>query len=204
MPQLQSTPIAIERLDSSERLDAAFAAGLVEVYRDVFAESPSCHDSPLERIQRMWQQHYESDSKILIAKDLGKAIAFAATVPFPRAYLNGTTAVTDGGETVTIDEKLCGDRLGIDPFQAWYLADIGTHRAYRARGIATALWRETLCWLPEDAPIVLRVTQAKQNAVRLYQSWGFELVGLSQYPQYKKINGHLEIEPKHVMVYYRK
>ncbi len=204
MPQLQSTPIAIERLDSRERLDAAFAVGLVELYRDVFAEPPSCHNSPLERIQWMWQQHYESGSKILVATDLGKAIAFAATVLFPRAYLNGTSAVSDAGETVTLDEKWCSDRLGIDPRKAWYLADIGTHPGYRQRGIATALWRETLCCLPEDAPIVLRVTQAKQNAVRLYRSWGFELVGLSQYPQYKKLNGQLEIEPKHVMVYHRK
>lgn len=204
MPQLQSTPIVIKRLHSSEHLNAAFVGGLVELYRDVFAEPPSCHNSPLERIQVMWQQHYEREGKILVATDLGKTIAFAATVPFPRACLNGTSAITDEGETVTLDEKWCADRLGRDPLQLWYLADIGTHRAYRAQGIATALWRETLCWLPEDASIVLRVTQAKQNAVRLYQSWGFELVGLSQYPQYKKLNGHLEIEPKDVMVYYRK
>ncbi|MCT7952961.1 GNAT family N-acetyltransferase [Ancylothrix sp. C2] len=199
-----NTVSKIYHLTTPEELSTLLDSELTKLYFKCFAEPPSNQDNSVDKIKAMFSRHYESGGLILVANQDNRTVGFCATVPFPKSSLFSAEAVTATNQTVISDDNFCRQHLNIEAGAAWYLADIGTDSEYRGQGIATELFKTTLSLLPAGTPIFLRVTQAKTNAIRLYQSWGFKLLGLSQYPLYKKLSGQMEVESKFIMLYENK
>ena len=199
-----NTSIKIHNLTTPEELSTILDFELTKLYFNCFAEPPSNQDNTADKIKAMFSRHYKSGGLILVANHNNKTVGFCATVPFLKSALFSAEAVTSANQTIVIDDNFCRQHLNIEAGAAWYLADIGTDSEYRHQGIATELFKTTVSLLPVGTPIFLRVTQAKTNAIRLYQSWGFKLLGLSQYPLYKKLSGQMEVESKFIMLYENK
>lgn len=199
-----NTVSKIYLITTPDELSSLLDSELAKLYFKCFAEPPSNQDNSAEKIKTMFSRHYESGGLILIADQNNKTVGFCATVSFPKSSLYCAEAVTNTNQILFIDDNFCRQHLNIEAGSAWYLADIGTDSEYRHQGIATELFKTTVSLLPMGTPIFLRVTQAKTNAIRLYQSWGFKLLGLSQYPLYKKLSGQMEVESKFIMLYKNK
>ncbi|MEB3830113.1 GNAT family N-acetyltransferase [Phormidium sp. CCY1219] len=171
---------------------------LVALYRAAFAEPPSCQWWTRRSVAEMFDRYFQTGT-VLGAFENERAIAFAVVQPLACASIIGQpTWIETEQQWRRLDWEFLA-QFGLSPDCA-YLADLCVAATHRRQGIATELVRLGLRQYPEK-PMLLRVSECKTEAIRLYEKLGFvELPGLEQQPEYQHTDGTLKAEPKLLMV----
>lgn len=136
-----------------------FEEGLISLYQKVFAGPPYFEQFDEAEVNAYFED-YLAKGKVLIARDKGKIVGFAAAYPFV--------------EESTIRTILT--KKEISPDVCSYIAELGVDPESRGNSIGQALIEELLLELPDDKMPVLRTNIDNIIAQRLYQRIGFYVI----------------------------
>jgi len=136
-----------------------FEEGLISLYQKIFADFPYFEQFDEAEVDAYFED-YLSNGKVLIARDKGKIVGFAAAYPFVEE------PIVRG---ILIKQK-------INPDDCSYIAELGVDSESRGNGIGQALIEELLLELPNDKNPVLRTNINNEVAQKLYQRLGFYII----------------------------
>ncbi len=181
---------------NSEHQISQYLPQLIELYKSVFSEPPEYQVWSSEKLQEFFDS-YLHNGHLFVAFDLEhNPIAFCAIVPFIKTKVWGSQ-VSNGKLTYTLNQNLLQERFGIDPYNAWYIADLIVDAQYRRQGLATELIKSAISG---REPVILRVSRVREGAIALYKKLGFQPLDLFQNASYKQTNGEVKTFEKMLMI----
>ena len=181
---------------NSELQLAKYLPQLIELYKKVFSEPPEYQVWDDEKLQGFFDS-YLHNGRLFVAFDLEhNPIGFCAIIPFTQTKVWGSQ-VSDGKLTYILNQNFLQERFGIDPYNAWYIADLIVDAQYRRQGLATELMKAAISG---KQSVLLRVSLCRPSAIALYKKLGFQPLNLFQTAKYQQVNGEVKVFEKMLMV----
>jgi diaminopimelate epimerase/ribosomal protein S18 acetylase RimI-like enzyme len=164
---------AVEKImNQDELIGNLYPRQLIDLYQRVFGEPPYNEKFDPEEVASFFNEYYRKGT-IVLAKDQGKIIGFAASVNL---------------ESETKVKQIVSD-YGINVEDCAYIAELGIDSDYRRRKIGTGLMEELLMDLPGKISL-LRTSKDNIRAQNLYKNLGFFVVpGMIESVRQKRTNG---------------
>lgn len=156
--------VTIRSIETDEDA-AAWRAGFVGAYQSVFSGYPyfeRFYPSEAEGVFR--KLHATPDRILLVAtRGVSQVVGFSAAIP------------------IVHKPSVASELTGLVPIKhTYYLAELGVIEPYRGRGLGQQLIRERIRRMDRDSysHVVLRVAMNNNPSKELYESLGFEEMGV--------------------------
>ena len=178
----QGSGFRICRIINLEQLTEAFENGLIQLYQDIFAEPPYCEQFSDEEVRDLFTS-YVTEGILFLAHFHNQVVGFGAAMPFAKSAI------------AHMEEE-----FGLDPDHTWYMAELGVRKDVRRRGLARQLVQVRLDAFPPGTYVIMRTSQSNIASQRLYRSFGFQLLSITQDVVQKRQNGTVQTDKRIFMI----
>lgn len=163
----------IEQVNSTNQLVTALdKLDLVAAY-DVFKKAPYFEEFTEREVKDIFTG-YQQKGILFLARTSEKIIGFGAAIPLSQEKIIATLA----------------EACGIDPKEAWYMADLGVVEDRRREKIGTQLIQARLNVLPKDSTAIMRTSVNNIASQTIYRNLGFtQMDGMVQEVEQKRVDG---------------
>jgi ribosomal protein S18 acetylase RimI-like enzyme len=156
--------ITIRSIDTPEDA-AAWRAGFVGAYQSVFSGFPYFERFYPSEAEGVYRKLLRTPNRILLVATRGvsQVVGFGAAIPLEHK------------------PSVAAELTGLVPIRhTYYLAELGVIEPYRGKGIGQTLIRERIQRMDKErhSHVVLRVSMNNNPSRELYESLGFEEMGV--------------------------